>query len=59
MMKDNVSKGPTSSKPDKVRHHVRALLVKLTEHVKQKSVDGSSSIKANREQHSSECVEYA
>jgi hypothetical protein len=58
MMKDDTSKGPAAPKPDKVRQHVRALLVKLTEHVKQKSVDGPGSIKAKREEQNSGCVEY-
>jgi Arc/MetJ-type ribon-helix-helix transcriptional regulator len=39
-----------TSQSNAVRAHVRAVLQKLTAHVKQKSVDGSRSIKANREQ---------
>ena len=46
------------SQPGKVRQHVRELLQKLTAHVKQKSVDGSRSIKANREKQRSGRVAY-
>ncbi len=38
------------SQPGKVRQHVRELLQKLTAHVKQKSVDGSRPIKADRKE---------
>ncbi len=48
--KDQGAQSPSTEEPSQVGQHVRGLLQKLTAHVKQKSVDGSRSIKANREQ---------
>jgi hypothetical protein len=47
-----------ASQPSPVREHVRGVLQKLTAHVKQKSVDRSRSIKADREQQRSGGVAY-
>ena len=57
-MNNDKSHGPPASKPDNVRRHVRDLLVKLTEHVKQKSVEGAGPVKADREEQLSGSVEY-
>jgi hypothetical protein len=57
-VKNNTSDGEAAAKPEKVRQHVRTLLVKLTEHVKQKSVEGGGPVKADGEEQRSGCVEY-
>jgi hypothetical protein len=56
--KDGGQQPSPTSQPSKVREHVRGVLRKLTAHVKQKSVDGSRSIKANREKQRSGSVAY-
>jgi hypothetical protein len=56
--KDGGQQPSPPSQPGKVRQHVRELLRKLTAHVKQKSVDGSRSVKANREQQHAGGIAY-
>ena len=58
IIKNDTSDGPPAAKSDMVRQHVRRLLVKLTEHVRQKSVEGPGPIKADEEEQRSGCVEY-
>ncbi len=57
-VKNSTSGDESAAKPEKVRQHVRTLLVRLTEHVKQKSVEGGDPIKADGEEQRSGCVEY-
>ena len=58
MIKNDTLNGPPAAKSDVVRQHVRRLLVKLTEHVRQKSVEGPGPIKVDGEEQRSGCVEY-
>jgi hypothetical protein len=56
--KDQGAQSPSTAEPSQVGQHVRGLLQKLKAHVKQKSVDGSRPIKADRKEQRFGSVAY-